>query len=95
MVILSLKRPSSNGESGGPFNDPSSSSMLDSSLHQNDCPGLGLYERERNINFLKNLDVTHHLTYLFHPFEFCLQTCRSLHFREVFELSLNCSLEVI
>ena len=31
-------------------------------------------------------------SYLFHPFEFCLQTCHSLHFREVLVFSLNCSL---
>ena len=42
-------------------------------------------------NFLKN-SRSHLSSYLFHPFEFCLQTCHSLHFREVFVFSLNCSL---
>ena len=89
MVILSLKRPSSNGESGGPFNDPSSSSMLDSSLHQNDCPGLGLYGREKNLNFLKNLDVTHNLT-----FSILLSSVFKRATRAIFVFSLNYSLEV-
>ena len=89
MVILSLKRPSSNGESGGPFNDPSSSSMLDSSLHQNDCPGLGLYGREKNLNFLKNLDVTYNLT-----FSTLLSSVFKRATRAIFVLSLNYSLEV-
>ena len=42
-------------------------------------------------NFLKN-SRSHLSSYLFHPFEFCLQTCHSLHFREVLVFSLNCSL---
>ena len=42
-------------------------------------------------NFLKN-SRSHLSSYLFHPFEFCLQTCHSLHFREVLVFSLNFSL---
>ena len=59
IAILSLKTPPSNGESGGPRRDASSSSIFSSSLHQNVIPGTGLYKIKTQFSSKVNFCIPH------------------------------------